>query len=122
MTNEPIVSVVPDVPVVVVPVVVVPVVVAPVVTDVPVVVAPVVVEQKKNDLNIEITSTTKLYDFSIKSLKITPNVSACVEIIISTDKVPIERTVNIDGEDYLNWSTDDDYIYYFVRDNIYKFL
>jgi hypothetical protein len=99
------------VPVVVVPVVVVPVVPVPVVP---------VDARKKNELNITKVITITLLNFDIKIIRVSPNCCCAVDIVINTSTGQVERTVNLTSDDYSKWGTNDDYIYYYIRDNIDK--
>ena len=99
----------------------VPVVVVPVVPVVVVPVVPVLVDvRKKNELNITKITSTTLLTFDIKIIRVSPNCCCAVDIVINTSNGQVERTVNLTAEDYQKWGTNDDYIYYYIRDNIDK--
>ena len=78
----------------------------------------VVGETTKNSINIIITKKITLIDFVIKEIRIVPSRSATVTIIIHTSYEPCERIVFLEGTDYTNWSSDDDYLYNFIQQNI----
>ena len=75
-------------------------------------------ESKINDINIDITTTITLYDFEIRNILIIPSTSATISITIRTSHLPADRVVFLQGQAYLNWSTDDHYLYDYIRENI----
>ena len=76
--------------------------------------------RKMNELNIKKTTTIGITDFTVKSIRIDPHTTASLDIIINTTNGPIEKTVNLSGTDYANWGADDNYVYYYIRDNFDK--
>jgi hypothetical protein len=72
----------------------------------------------KNAINIDITNTITLYDFTIKNILIVPSTSATVLISIRTSSTEQERTIFLVGKAYTDWSTCDDYLYDYIRANI----
>jgi hypothetical protein len=76
--------------------------------------------RKMNEVNIKKTTTIEIKDFTIKSIRIDPHIMASVDIIINTSTGQIQKTVNLSGIDYANWGADDNYIYYYIRDNFDK--
>jgi hypothetical protein len=78
------------------------------------------VPRKKNELNITKVTTITLLTFDIRIIRVSPGCCCSVDIVINTTAGPQDRTVNLTGEDYTKWGCSDDYIYYYVRDNIDK--
>ena len=75
-------------------------------------------DSQKNVLNIYKTRVTHLVSFDIIVIRVVPHTMATIDIQILTDTGHIFRTVNIVGENYLKWSSDDEYLYEYVKENI----
>ena len=71
-----------------------------------------------NSLSLEISETFTLQSFTINSMHVIPKTSASIKITISADNGKLyDRTVFIDGQVYLDWTTDD-YLYSYIQENI----
>lgn len=77
-----------------------------------------IIQDAKNNINIDITTTITLYNFEIKHILIIPSTSATITITIHTSHLPVDRIVFLQGESYFAWSTCDDYLYDYIRENI----
>ena len=56
--------------------------------------------------------------FYIVAVRVVPNESACIDVIISASKTKIyDRTLCIDGDAYTAWISDD-YLYTYIQANI----
>ena len=75
-------------------------------------------ELKRNILDIYKTVVTHLVSFDIIVIRVVPFVVASIDIQILTDTGHIYRTVNLTGADYIKWSSDDNYLFTYVRENI----
>lgn len=75
-------------------------------------------EIAKNSINIDITNSVTLYDFTIKNVLVIPSTSATINIVIRTSHTEQERIVYLVGTAYLSWSADDNYLYDYIRENI----
>jgi hypothetical protein len=84
------------------------------------VVEEVVEVQRNNVLNIYKTVVTHLVSFDIIVIRVVPFVVASIDIQILTDTGYIYRTVNLTGDDYIKWSSDDNYLFMYVQENIEK--
>ena len=73
---------------------------------------------KRNILDIYKTVVTHLVSFDIIVIRVVPFVVASIDIQILTDTGHIYRTVNLTGADYIKWSSDDNYLFTYVRENI----
>lgn len=78
------------------------------------------VQREKNELRVDKTTRIHLLTFEILRVNVLPHQSATIDIVIKTDKHEFERTVSLSGQDYSKWSSDDDYLYDYVRENIGK--
>ena len=78
------------------------------------------IKRNKNELGVNKTTITHLSKFDIRRARVYPHKSATIDIVIYTNDKEVERTVSLAGEDYLKWSSDDDYLYDYVRANIDK--
>ena len=78
------------------------------------------VKRNKNELGIDRTTTIRLSKFDIIRARVFPHKSATIDITIYANDKEVERVVLLSGEDYLKWSSDDDYLYDYVRENIEK--
>jgi hypothetical protein len=76
--------------------------------------------RKKNELNIDRIINTTLLNFDIKIIRVSPFCCCAVDIVINTTMGQIERTVNLTADAYTKWGADDNYVYYYIRDNIEK--
>ena len=77
-------------------------------------------KREKNELGVDKTTKIHLLTFEIIRVRVSPHQSATIDIVIKTDKHELERTVLLTGSDYKKWSSDDDYLYDYVRENIDK--
>lgn len=73
----------------------------------------------KSSINVDITTTTTLFDFVIDNILIIPSQSATINITIRTSHLPLKRVVILEREAYFAWSSDDNYIYDYIRENIH---
>ena len=73
----------------------------------------------KSSINVTIESSITLYDFEIKQIMIVPSTSATLTITIRTSPLPVEKTIYLIGDAYLAWSSCDDYLYDYIRENIH---
>jgi hypothetical protein len=73
-----------------------------------------------NKLDIYNTVVTHLISFDIIVIRVVPFVVASIDIQILTDTGHAYRTVNLTGDDYIKWSSDDGYLYTYTRKNIEK--
>ena len=78
------------------------------------------VHREKNELRVDKTTKIHLLTFEIVRVRVSPHQSATIDIVIKTDKHELERTASLSGQDYSKWSSDDDYLYDYVRENIDK--
>ena len=76
--------------------------------------------RKINELGIDKTTKIHLSTFEILRIRVLPHKSATIDIVIKADKHDIERTVLLSGSAYTNWSSDDNYVYDYVHENIDK--
>ena len=81
---------------------------------------PVVDIRQKNELNITKVTSVTLLTFDIKIIRVSPSSCCSIDIVINTSTGHQERTVNLTADDYTKWGTDDNYLYYYIRDNIDK--
>jgi hypothetical protein len=72
----------------------------------------------QNEINLTKHHSIHLVNFEIKSIRILPYQSASIDIVINTDGVQLFRTVNLSGDDYAGWSSDDGYLYEYIKKNI----
>ena len=84
-----------------------------------VVVVPEII-RNKNELGVDKTTIIRLSTFDIVRVRVSPHKCATIDIVIHANNKEIEKTVLLAGEDYLKWSSDDDYLYDYVRSNIDK--
>ena len=73
---------------------------------------------KNNSIDVYKSVITHLVSFEIVVIRVVPYIVASIDIQILTDSGHIYRTVNLTGDDYRKWSTDDGYLYDFVKENI----
>ena len=77
-------------------------------------------KREKNELGVDKTTKIHLLTFEIIRVRVSPYQSATIDIVIKTDKHELERTILLTGSDYTKWSSNDDYLYDYVRENIDK--
>lgn len=69
-------------------------------------------------LDLEITESFKLEGFVITGIRVSPHISADVDITIYSSNLKIYcRTFSLIGDDYTAW-TGDDYLYDYIQKNI----
>lgn len=73
----------------------------------------------KSSIDVTIESSITLYDFEIKQILIVPSTSATLTITIRTSNLPVDRVVYLIGDSYFAWSSDDNYLYDYIRKNIH---
>ena len=76
--------------------------------------------KQNNHLGIDKVVKIHLSSFEILRVRVSPYKSATIDIVIYTNNKEIERSVVLAGEDYLKWSSDDQYLYTYCRENIEK--
>lgn len=75
------------------------------------------------ELNLDYTKKLNVVSFDISGVRIILFKSANVDVIFTCeDGTKLLRVVIIDGEDYLKWSNDDNFIVEFIKENAQRIL
>lgn len=74
------------------------------------------------DKPVELISTTKYLSFKIREVNINLNSGASFVVLIygETSDVILCKTIEMTGEDYLKWGSDDDYVVEYIKNKLSK--
>jgi len=72
---------------------------------------------------IELISTTKYLSFKIREVLINLNNGASFVVLLygETEDVILCKTVEMTGEDYLKWGSNDDYVVEYIKEKLSNF-
>ena len=71
---------------------------------------------------VELISTTKYLSFKIREVLINLNSGASFVVLLygETEDVILCKTVEMTGEDYLKWGSNDDYVVEYIKNKLSK--
>lgn len=72
------------------------------------------------DKPVELISTTKYLSFKIREVLINLNSGASFVVLLygETEDIILCKTIEMTGEDYLKWGSDDDYVVEYIKNKL----